>query len=70
MIARYTIMKMDSVTCTSKCPIILMFCGKGGVGKTTCASATAIHYAAKGHKALLISTDPSPSLTDMLELNV
>ena len=51
-------------------PKIIMFCGKGGVGKTTCASATAIHYASKGLKTLLLSTDPSPSLTDILEVNV
>jgi arsenite-transporting ATPase len=49
---------------------IVMFCGKGGVGKTTCASATAIHYASSGKRTLLISTDPSPSLTDILEINV
>jgi arsenite-transporting ATPase len=49
---------------------IVMFCGKGGVGKTTCASATAIHYASEGKRTLLISTDPSPSLTDILEINV
>ena len=47
-----------------------MFCGKGGVGKTTCASTTAIHYASLGHKTLLISTDPSPSLSDILERGV
>jgi arsenite-transporting ATPase len=72
MIVGYSIMKMSSLTVerTSEGSIILMFCGKGGVGKTTCASATAIHYASKGHKVLLISTDPSPSLTDILELNV
>jgi len=51
-------------------PKIVMFCGKGGVGKTTCASATAIHYASEGKRTLLISTDPSPSLTDILEINV
>jgi arsenite-transporting ATPase len=51
-------------------PKIVMFCGKGGVGKTTCASATAIHYASKGERTLLISTDPFPSLTDILEINV
>jgi len=51
-------------------PKIVMFCGKGGVGKTTCASAMAIHYASRGKRTLLISTDPSPSLTDILEVNV
>jgi arsenite-transporting ATPase len=51
-------------------PIIVMFCGKGGVGKTTCASSTAIHYASRGNRTLLISTDPSPSLSDILEQDV
>jgi arsenite-transporting ATPase len=51
-------------------PRIVMFCGKGGVGKTTCASTTAVHFALKGMKTLLISTDPAPSLSDMLEIDV
>jgi arsenite-transporting ATPase len=51
-------------------PKIIMFCGKGGVGKTTTASATALHFAKKGKRTLLLSTDPSPSLSDMLEVNV
>jgi arsenite-transporting ATPase len=51
-------------------PRIAMFCGKGGVGKTTCASTTAVHFALKGYRTLLISTDPAPSLSDMLELDV
>ena len=62
-------MKMDAINVNEN-PIIVMFCGKGGVGKTTCASATAVHYASKGYKTLLISTDPSPSLSDILELDV
>lgn len=62
-------MKLGSLK-TNKDPIIVMFCGKGGVGKTTCASSTAIHYALNGYRTLLISTDPSPSLSDILEMNV
>lgn len=54
----------------SKLPNIFMFCGKGGVGKTTCASSTAIHYQSAGYRTLLISTDPSPSLSDMFEMDV
>jgi arsenite-transporting ATPase len=47
-----------------------MFTGKGGVGKTTASSATAVHFAENGYKTLLISTDPSPSLSDMFDLDV
>ena len=53
-----------------KKPKIAMFCGKGGVGKTTSSSATAIHFALKGYRTLLISTDPAPSLSDILEVDV
>jgi len=47
---------------------VTMFCGKGGVGKTTCAAATALHHAATGKKTLVISTDFTPSLRDIFEL--
>jgi len=46
---------------------VIMFGGKGGVGKTTCAGATALHYADAGLKTLIISTDPTPSLADIFE---
>ena len=49
---------------------VLMFGGKGGVGKTTCAAATALHSAKQGKKTLVISTDPTPSLTDIFELDL
>lgn len=51
-------------------PRIVMFCGKGGVGKTTSASATALHFARGGLRTLLISSDPTPSLSDILEVDV
>jgi len=51
-------------------PKIVMFTGKGGVGKTTASSATAVHFAESGYKTLLISTDPSPSLSDMFDMDV
>ncbi|GAW93969.1 ArsA family ATPase [Calderihabitans maritimus] len=43
-----------------------LFSGKGGVGKTTCAAATALHFAEQGKKTLLFSTDPAHSLSDSL----
>ena len=45
-----------------------MFAGKGGVGKTTCAGATALHHALQGERTLIISTDPTPSLSHIFEV--
>jgi len=44
---------------------LILFGGKGGVGKTTCASSTGL-YLSKDFKTLLISTDPAHSLADSL----
>jgi arsenite-transporting ATPase len=43
----------------------LFFTGKGGVGKTSLACATAIGLADAGKKILLISTDPASNLQDV-----
>ena len=48
---------------------VIMFGGKGGVGKTTCAGAAALHYAKLGLSTLVISTDPAPSLSDIFEVD-
>ncbi|CAM01016.1 arsenite efflux ATP-binding protein ArsA [Saccharopolyspora erythraea NRRL 2338] len=45
---------------------ILLFTGKGGVGKTTLAAATAARLAARGERVLAVSTDPAHSLADAL----
>jgi len=46
---------------------IILFTGKGGVGKTTIAAATAWKTAKMGYKTLIISTDPAHSLSDALD---
>jgi arsenite-transporting ATPase len=43
---------------------VLVLTGKGGVGKTTLAAATALGAAAHGHRVFLLSTDPAHSLGD------
>jgi arsenite/tail-anchored protein-transporting ATPase len=43
---------------------VLLFTGKGGVGKTTTSAATAALVAATGRKTLVLSTDPAHSLAD------
>lgn len=45
----------------------LFFGGKGGVGKTTCASATALAGSRRGRRTLLVSTDPAHSTSDIFE---
>ncbi|HYG64823.1 MAG TPA: TRC40/GET3/ArsA family transport-energizing ATPase, partial [Thermoanaerobaculia bacterium] len=51
---------------------LLLFGGKGGVGKTTCAAAAALTLAAhRPHaRVLLVSTDPAHSLADVLDTSV
>ncbi|MDR2018948.1 MAG: ArsA family ATPase [Syntrophobacterales bacterium] len=49
---------------------LIMVGGKGGVGKTTCASAMALKMAADGKKVLIVSSDPAPSLADIFEVPI
>ncbi|NHJ21796.1 MAG: arsenic-transporting ATPase [Candidatus Lokiarchaeota archaeon] len=49
---------------------MIMFGGKGGVGKTTCASSAAIWAAEHGRNTLIISTDPAHSLGDSLGIEL
>jgi len=46
---------------------VLLLTGKGGVGKTSMALATALGAAAHGHRTLVLSTDPAHSLGDALD---
>ncbi|MFJ6414333.1 arsenical pump-driving ATPase [Terribacillus saccharophilus] len=48
----------------------IFFTGKGGVGKTSTASATAISLANANKKVLLVSTDPASNLQDVFEMNL
>mgnify|MGYP001559297389 CR=1 FL=1 len=45
---------------------LILFGGKGGVGKTTCATSAGLYLAKEGFKTLVISTDPAHSLADSL----
>ena len=49
---------------------ILLFTGKGGVGKTTTAAATAVRCAAAGHRTIVLSTDPAHSLGDAFGIDL
>lgn len=46
---------------------IILYTGKGGVGKTSIAAATALKCARDGHKTLVVSTDAAHSLGDSLD---
>lgn len=48
----------------------LFFTGKGGVGKTSTACATAVTLADAGNKVLIVSTDPASNLDDVFELDL
>ncbi|MGH3493755.1 MAG: ArsA family ATPase, partial [Sciscionella sp.] len=46
---------------------VVLFTGKGGVGKTTLAAATATRLARSAHRVLVVSTDPAHSLGDAFD---
>ena len=45
----------------------ILYTGKGGVGKTSVAAATAVKAASMGYKTLVMSTDPAHSLSDSVD---
>ena len=51
-------------------PRFLFFTGKGGVGKTSVACATAIHLAAQGKHVLLVSTDPASNVGQVFGVTI
>lgn len=48
----------------------ILFSGKGGVGKTSMASTTAVYHAEKGKKTLIVTTDPAANLSDVFEQEI
>lgn len=48
----------------------IFFTGKGGVGKTSTACATAVALAEQGKKVLIVSTDPASNLEDVFEIQL
>ena len=48
----------------------ILYTGKGGVGKTSVAAATALKAARAGRKVLVMSTDPAHSLSDAFDEEV
>ena len=55
------------IDCNGHRPRFLFFSGKGGVGKTTMSSATAVWLARRGYRVLQVSTDLQKSLNDIYE---
>ena len=51
-------------------PRTILYTGKGGVGKTSVAAASARRCAAGGLRTIVLSTDPAHSLSDSLELEL
>ncbi|NIP25153.1 MAG: TRC40/GET3/ArsA family transport-energizing ATPase [Phycisphaerae bacterium] len=49
---------------------VILFTGKGGVGKTTIAAASAMRVAELGHKTLVVSTDAAHSLGDSFDVKL
>ena len=49
---------------------IILYTGKGGVGKTSVAAATALRAAEMGYKTVVMSTDPAHSLADSFDTEV
>ena len=51
-------------------PRYLFFTGKGGVGKTSIACASAVHLADAGQRVLLVSTDPASNIGQVFGVEI
>ncbi len=49
---------------------VILFTGKGGVGKTSVAAATALRSAELGYRTIVLSTDAAHSLSDSFEVSL
>lgn len=49
---------------------VILFGGKGGVGKTTCSAAVAVQASSSGKRTIIITSDMTPSLTDVFEVEI
>lgn len=49
---------------------IILYTGKGGVGKTTVSAATSVFASELGHKTMVLSTDPAHSLSDAFSIQI
>jgi len=56
--------------CIENAPRFLFFTGKGGVGKTSIACATAVQLASNGRRVLLVSTDPASNLGQVFGITI
>jgi arsenite-transporting ATPase len=61
---------MSNVDFLGRATRILFFTGKGGVGKTSLAGATAVALADRGKRVLLVSTDPASNLDEVLGIRL
>ena len=48
---------------------IILYTGKGGVGKTSVSAATGLELARRGYRTLVMSVDPAHSLSDAFDLD-
>ena len=49
---------------------IILYTGKGGVGKTSMSAATAVRCAELGYRTVVVSTDPAHSLGDSFDVRI